>query len=169
MADKPGQAKGGKAGKQGGGGKGRLLLIVLALVLLLAGGAGAAWWLLLRPRQPPTAQQLAAERVQQIHFITLAPFVTNLASSDGSMHYLQTTLALRTSDPKLDTRIQALIPEIRNAILRLLASQPADKAASVQVRRQLRVQIRALINRLLGGSAAQAPVSGVYFTSYVVQ
>ena len=166
MADKPAQGKGGK------GGKGKLLLIVLAVVLLLgAGGGGAAWWFLLRKPHAPSPAQLAARRLASVHFIVLAPFVTNLASSDGSTHYLQTTVALKTSEPELDARISALTPELRNAILRLLASEPADKAASVQVREQLRQQIGHAVNRVLGAgpSAAGGPVSGVYFTAYVVQ
>lgn len=162
MADKPGQGK---------GGKGRLLIIVLALVLLLGGGgAGATWWFVLRKPQAPSAQELAARRLASVHFITLAPFVTNLASADGSAHYLQTTLALKTSDAGLDARITAMTPEVRNAVLRLLASQPADKAASVQVREQLRAQIARAVNALLAhAGGAAAAVSGVYFTEYVVQ
>lgn len=161
MADKPAEGK---------GGRGKLLLALLVLAVLLAAGGAAAWWFLLRKPPEPSAAQLAARRLASVHFIVLAPFVTNLASSDGSTHYLQTTVALKTSDPGLDARVSALTPEIRNAILRLLASQPADQAASVRVREQLRRQIGQAVNAVLGGGAgAAAAVSGVYFTAYVVQ
>ena len=161
MADKPEQGKRGKAG---------LLLALLALFVVLGAGGGAAWWFWLRKPHAPTAAELAARRLASEHFIVLAPFVTNLASGDGSTHYLQTTVALKTSEADVDARVTALTPEIRNAVLRLLGSEPAEKAASVEVREQLRGQIARAVNAVLGGPGhGAAAVSGVYFTAYVVQ
>lgn len=158
-----------KGAREGKARKGKLLLIVLPLLLLAAAGGAAAWWMLVHKAHPAHPAQAAAHPAP-IEFITLAPFVTNLASSDGNAHYLQTTIALKTSDPKLSERIATVTPEIRNAVLRLLASQPADKAASVQVRDMLRTQILQAVNQVLGtGAGHPGPVGGVYFTTYVVQ
>lgn len=160
--------------KKGGGKKKFLLLLVL---LLLAGG-GAAWWFLLRPQSAPNPEALAAEKEKHMHFISLEPFVTNLASPDGSMHYLQVKIDLKTFDPKADDLVTAMMPEIRNVILKILAGQAANHVGTVAGREALRGQILTAVNELLatrGGilpapkAARSAPIAGVYFTAFVVQ
>ncbi len=160
--------------KKGGGKKKFILLLVL---FMLAGG-GAAWWFLLRPQTAPSPEALAAEKEKHMHFISLEPFVTNLASQDGSMHYLQVKIDLKTYDSKADEQVTTMMPEIRNVILKILAGQAANQVGTVAGREALRGQILAAVNELLatrGGilpapkAAKSAPIAGVYFTAFVVQ
>lgn len=168
------------------GGKGKLIIIVLLVLVLLGGAGGAAAWFLLRPKPQPTPAQLAAAREKDMRFITMEPFVTNVQSSDGSTHYLQVRIDLKTYDPKAEEAVKRMTPELRNAILRILAAQSADTLATVATRDQLRGEILAAVNKLVAepnanaapgaavaGHAAQGkvegPISGVYFTAFVVQ
>lgn len=157
------------------GGKKKLVLLII--VLLLAGG-GAAWWFLLRPGMGKNPEAIAAEKEKQMHFISLEPFVTNLATQDGSAHYLQVKIDLKSFDPKVDAQVDAMMPEIRNAILKILAGQMANQVGTVAGREALRQQILGAVNELLltrGGilphpkTAKSPPIAGVYFTAFVVQ
>ena len=158
------------------GGKKKIILLIL---LLLAGGGGAAWWFLVRPHMKPNAEALAAEKEKHMRFISLEPFVTNLATQDGSAHYLQIKIDLKTFDPDAEGQVNAMMPEIRNTILKILAGQMANQVGTVAGREALRMQILDAVNGLLethGGivprpakNEKSPPIAGVYFTAFVVQ
>ncbi len=174
MAAKPVKAK---------SGKGRWVIIATVILVTFGGAAGSTWWFLIRPKPQLTPQQLTAQHEMLAHFISLDPFVTNVLSQDGSPHYLQVKIDLKTYEPKADEEVKTMTPEIRNTILRILAAQQADKVSTVQVREQLRQEILVAINRILtSGSGVPAhapaiahvappasPITGVYFTAFVVQ
>ncbi|OZB60183.1 MAG: hypothetical protein B7X31_12015 [Thiomonas sp. 13-66-29] len=175
MAEKPAKAK---------AGKGKWIIVAALVVVILGGGAGGVWWFMLRPKPQLSAQQLAAQREKLAHYISLEPFVTNVLSQDGNTHYLQVKIDLKTYEPKADEEVKTMTPEIRNTILRILASQEASKVSTVAVREQLRKEIQGAINQLFAresGNAAhgaspakpatgeKGPIAGVYFTAFVVQ
>lgn len=176
MAENPAKAK---------SGKGKLIIIVALALVVLAAGGGGVWWFMLRPKPQPSAQELAAQREKLAHYISLEPFVTNVLSQDGTTHYLQVKIDLKAYEPKVDEEVKTMTPEIRNTILRILASQEASKVSTVQVREELRKEILVAVNQLLSGSgagkdahavapaahgaSAKGPIAGVYFTAFVVQ
>ena len=183
----------GKAKEKDGGGKTKLIIIVLVAVIVLMAGGGAAAFFLLKPKAAPTmaelAAQAAAERAKNMRFISMEPFVTNLQSTDGTVHYLQVKIDLKTYDPSVEAKVKLMTPELRNNVLRILASESADKVDSVEGRDRLRQDILQSVNKVLetapavaaaegghgGGAAAAgashgaAPVDGVFFTAFVVQ
>ncbi len=138
-------------------GKGKLIIIAVVALVVLAAAGGAAWWFLMRPKPAPTPAQQAAQREKDIHFITLEPFLTNIASQDGNTHYLQVKIDLKTSDPKADDAVKNLTPEIRNTVLRILASQHAEQVTNIGARDLIRDQILLAINHVLGGDGTQQP------------
>ncbi len=153
MAEKEAKAGSGK-------GKGKLIIIMVVVLLLLGAGGGAAWWFLLRPKAGPAKLQAASHKPRDAHFITLKPFVTNVISQDDSTHYLQVKIDLKTFDTKTDSEVTSMTPEIRNAVLRILAAQHASTVTTVLVREDLRAQILVAINRVLngdGGSGVPTP------------
>jgi len=177
-------------GKETGGGKTKLIIIILIVIIVLMAAGGAAAFFLLRPKAPPTAAELAAqaaaERAKNMRFISMEPFVTNLQSTDGTVHYLQVKIDLKTYDPSVEAKVKLMTPELRNNILRILGAQTLDKVDSVEGRDRLREDILHAVNKVLesapaaggegghGGSAAPggagtAPIDGVYFTAFVVQ
>ncbi len=160
------------------GGRKKVLRWLFVLLIVAGVGGGAAWWFLLRPQAAPSAETLAAEKEKQMRFISLEPFVTNLATQDGSAHYLQVKIDLKTFDPKTAEQVNTMMPEIRNAILKILAGQMANQVSTVAGREALRLQILGALNGLLetrGGivphpqPAKSPPIAGVYFTAFVVQ
>ncbi|WP_449370409.1 flagellar basal body-associated FliL family protein [Thiomonas sp.] len=181
--------------KEQGGGKTRLIVIILVAIIVLMAGGGAAAFFLMKPKVPPTAAELAAqaaaERAKNLRFISMEPFVTNLQSSDGTVHYLQVKIDLKTYDPSIEGKVKLMMPELRNNILRILAAQSTDQVDTVQGRDHLREEILHSVNKVLegapaaaaasgghgggGGAApaaqghAKAPIDGVFFTAFVVQ
>ncbi len=156
-------------------GKGKLLvIIVVLLVLLLAAGGGAAWWFLIHKKPAAAAAGKAvAAAAQPAHFIHLQPFVTNVQSSDGQAHYLQVKIDLKTTDESVESKINQLMPEIRSSILDLLAAQQASTVTLDTTRAKLRVAIQAKVNHILVAAGASGagggPISGVYFSGFVMQ
>ncbi len=156
-------------------GKGKLILIIVLIVLLLAvAGGAAAWWFLGRAHGAKAPARPVVEAPKPAHFINLKPFVTNVQSQDGQTHYLQVTLDLKSDDAKVDASVTQLMPEIRSAILNILASQQAATVTQEATRNKLRGQIQAKVNQiLLGGGAAASttngPITGVYFSGFVMQ
>ena len=181
--------------KEKGGGKTKLIIIILVAVIVLMAGGGAAAFFLMKPKAAPTAAELAAEaaaeKAKNMRFISMEPFVTNLQSTDGSVHYLQVKIDLKTYDPSVEGKVKLMTPELRNNILRILAAQSIDKVDSVEGRDHLREDILHSVNKVLegapavaaagdghgggGGAAAAAhghdgaPIDGVFFTAFVVQ
>ena len=155
-------------------GKGKLLVIIVAvLVLLLAAGGGAAWWFLVHQKAAAASAKPVAAAAQPAHFIHLQPFVTNVQSSDGQAHYVQVKIDLKTTDESAESKINQLMPEIRSSILDILAAQQASTVTLDATRAKLRVAIQAKVNQILvaagAGGAGSGPISGVYFSGFVMQ
>ena len=183
--------------KEKGGGKTKLIIIILVAVIVLMAGGGAAAFFLMKPKAPPSAAELAAaaaaEKAKNMRFISMEPFVTNLQSTDGTVHYLQVKIDLKTYDPSVEAKVKLMTPELRNNILRILAAQSTDKIETVESRDHLRDEILKSVNKVLEGAPAVAggggghgessaapapaaahghdgaPIDGVYFTAFVVQ
>lgn len=179
--------------KEKGGGKTKLIIVILVAIIVLMAAGGAAAFFLLKPRSAPTpaelAAQAAAERAKNMRFISMDPFVTNLQSTDGAVHYLQVKIDLKTYDPSVENKVKLMTPELRNSILRILAMQSTASVETVEGQDKLRQQILQAVNQVLsaapavsaaqeghgGGAApaatgsAEAPIAGVYFTAFVVQ
>jgi flagellar FliL protein len=181
--------------KEKGGGKTKLIIIILVAVIVLMAGGGAAAFFLMKPKAVPTAAELAAQaaadRAKNMRFISMEPFVTNLQSTDGNVHYLQVKIDLKTYDPSVEGKVKIMTPELRNNILRILAAQSTDKIETVEGRDHLRQEILQSVNKALEGAPAvvaaegghggggggahaasghhEAPIDGVYFTAFVVQ
>ncbi len=162
--------------KKSGVGK-LLVIIIVLLVLLLAGGGAAAWWFLVH--QKASAAQAhgakpAPPAAKPAHFINLDRFVTNVQSSDGQTHYLQVQIALKTSSSGVGASLNQLKPEVRSAILDILAAQQASTVTLDATRQKLRQQIQARVNAILmaagvHGDSPGGPITGVYFSGFVMQ
>ena len=157
-------------------GKGKLIVIIAVVVLLLGAGGAAAWWFLVHDKAGKTPAKPVAAAPKPAHFISLQPFVTNVQSTDGQVHYVQVTIDLKADDPKVDEQVTALMPEIRSAILNILAAQQAATVTQDATRDKLRATILAKVNAILrsaepasSGKAAAAPILGVYFSGFVMQ
>jgi len=139
------------------GGKKGLLIIVAVAVLMLAIGGGAAWFLLGHKSEPHAEQAKPKHNLPPV-FVTLEPFVVNLAGD--AQHYLQVGIDLRVVDNSVSDQIKLHLPEIRNGVLLLLSSKTVEDLAGVDQKNRLRDEIREAVNRPLGiHSPAPKPTS----------
>ena len=154
-------------------GMGKLIVIIVVLLVLLAAGGGAAWWFLIHQKETKGPAKPVAAAPKPAHFISLQPFVTNVQSTDGQVHYLQVTIDLKAEDPKTDEQVKQLMPEIRSAILNVLAAQQAATVTQEATRDKLRATILAQVNQILRSgfddTSKTPPISGVYFSGFVMQ
>lgn len=83
----------------------------------------------------------------------------------GGRRFLSTIVGLTLNDPKSEPLVAAQMPIIRDAAITLLASKSLDQLASIGYRDSLRSDLMAVIN----GLVKDGPVTGVVFSTYVLQ
>lgn len=161
------EAKGGAA-KEGVGSK-KILILVVVLVLL-AGGGGAAYWFLVK--QGGHAEEGAPTKKKKAEappvFMTLETFVVNLMPHDAEQ-YLQVGVDLKVAEQHVIDQVKLHMPEIRSATLVLLSSKRGDELATPEGKQKLAEDIRNQVNAILGTEGEESGVTGVFFTSFVIQ
>jgi flagellar FliL protein len=133
--------------------KGRTGLIVAlaAVVLLGGGGGGAAWWFLGRGDPDPEAEAARAQARREAtrQFVTLEPFVVNLADRE-SERYAQVGIVLEVEGAESNKRIADRMPAVRNEILLLISSKQAQQLTTREGKEQLAAEIALAAARPLG-------------------
>lgn len=145
-----------------------MLIVLIALLVVGAGVGGGAFFYL--KASPASAGETHEEKGPPV-YIKLEPAVVNVSNGEDS-HYLQVSIDLKTFDAKVGDEVNLLMPEIRDGILTLLASQNPETVTQPAEREKLRQQIKVLVNRLLtthGKEKSKDPVDGVFFTAFVMQ
>jgi len=122
-------------------GKKRLVIGALAGLVLLGGGGGAAWYLLKgAPDEAKAAAAAEARRQASRTFVTLEPFVVNLADRQLE-RYVQVGLVLEVEGKDANRRITERMPAVRNQILLLLSSKLAADLISREGKERLAAEI----------------------------
>lgn len=145
--------------------KGKLVLVLGALLVLGIGG-GAAWYLT-QSGEKSAAQE--AQKPKPPVFVTLETFTVNLQSDGDSDHYLQVGIDLKVADSAVVDLVKLHMPEIRNGVLLLLSSKSTGQIISLEGKQKLSEEIQAQINKPINAKATGKGVTGVYFTSFVIQ
>jgi len=161
----------------------RRVAIAVAL-LALAGAGGGAWVLLGSTQGAPQETQAASKRepAKPPLFVPIETFIVNL-QREGDEQYLQVNLTLRVSGSDVEDALKLHGPEIRNRILLVLAGKKASEVASTAGKQQLAEEITSGVNEILaaakplpaagpgakGKGAPPKPVTGVLFTSFIIQ
>ena len=143
--------------------KGKLFLV---LGVLLALGGGAAWYFM--PSDTKTAEH-KEEKPKPPVFVTLETFTVNLQAEGGGEHYLQVGIDLKVADSAVVDLVKLHMPEIRNGVLLLLSSKSAEQISSLEGKQKLSAEIQEQVNKPLSAKAAGQGVTGVFFTSFVIQ
>ncbi len=144
-----------------------LLIVIIAAVVVVLGGAGAVF--LLMGGEPEAGQQAEEEHAEEEqHFVyeKLETFTVNLADQES---YLQTEISLKVADPAVQEKLKLRMPEVRDALLRLLSSKTAEELATPDGKDELSREVRKEINALIGAKKADQGVQGVLFTSFIIQ
>lgn len=150
--------------------KSRLVMIIVLILILLA-GAGAAWYF----TQPQPAgkqnndikKEAKAASVAPI-FMTLETFTVNLLPDPGEQ-YLQTDISLQLSKTAHEESIKQFMPLVKAQTLMILSSKRSSEISSIEGKNTLSQEIADNINKLLAQDGKDPVVSGVFFTSFIIQ
>lgn len=169
----------GSAGKEGGGGsKKGLITIILAAVVVLAAGGGGAWWYFTQSAaehaEEPAEEGAKAPKKKKKKeseapvFMSLESMVVNLMPHEAEQ-YLQVGIDLKVAEPKVTEEIKLHMPEVRSGLLVLLSSKRGEELASTEGKQKLAQEVQDHVNKVLGVESAEEGVTGVFFTSFVIQ
>ena len=190
MADKPADAAPPKSKK--------LLLILGLLLVVLALAAGGAWFLISKQRaaaddseQEPVAHASSAGPPT---YLPLDNMVVNLADPGGEK-VAQIGITLELFDAKAVEKVKQYLPTIRSGVLLLVSQRTAEELLQRQGKEKLAADILREAARPFGGGDEEAeaepekpadgakkpkvakkakprqqmPVTGVLFSSFIVQ
>jgi flagellar FliL protein len=126
------------------------LIVSLAAVLLLGAGGGGYFFVSKQERDPEAEAAKAEEKRKAARtFVTLEPFVVNLADRD-SERYAQIGLVLEVESKDLEAKLAAKMPAVRNEILLLISSRLANQLTTREGKEQLAAEIAVAAARPLG-------------------
>lgn len=171
-----------------------LILLLIVLLGLSLAAVGALTLLLIKQRasassesdtaahagantQPASPPPVVVNPNAPPVFVTLDPFVVNLAPGEGE-RYLQTIIVLRIADPKFEPILKQYLPEVHHRINLLLSSKLPSELVTPQGREQLARELTDEINRVLGYPpqprdqqpvGPSGPVQAVLFRSFIIQ
>ncbi|MEW6676552.1 MAG: flagellar basal body-associated FliL family protein [Pseudomonadota bacterium] len=165
--------------------KGKLLIIILALVgvVVLAGGGLAAWLLMSAPDKSKKAKAEdggeeghgdaeAGEEEEEGHdehppvYEKLDQFTVNLADQET---YLQTEIQLLVASPEVQAKIKERMPEVRDAMIRLLSSKMPEDLSMPDGKTKLADEVQKEINDVLGIKKKSQGVKKVLFGAFIIQ
>lgn len=146
--------------------KGKLILILAVLLVLGGAGGGAAWYF---TQSGGDHAEHKEEKPKPPVFVTLETFTVNLQSDGGNEHYLQVGIDLKVTEQSVVDLVKLHMPEIRNSVLLLLSSKSAEQIASLEGKQKLSSEVQEQVNKPLNAKATGKGVTGVFFTSFVIQ
>ncbi|MFZ6767019.1 flagellar basal body-associated protein FliL [Undibacterium sp. Di26W] len=144
-----------------------LIMIAVAVFLLVAVGGGAAI-LLSKKGATNKEKEHKAEPAKAPVFLALEPFTVNL-QSDGGDKYLQISMTLQVQDEEQVNLIKANMPQVRSRLLLLLSSKDATEILSGEGKEKLVNEVIEKVSLPFVAKGEPQKVSGVFFTSFVVQ
>ena len=156
--------------------KRKLLIIIIALaaVVLVASAVGA-YLLLSKPAAEKKAkashgdeERQAAAKEEEAHppvYEKLDTFTVNLADQQS---FLQTEVQLLLADTKVQEKLKAHMPEVRDAMIRLLSSKSAEELSQPEGKTKLAQEIEKQINEVLGAKKSNG-VKKVLFAAFIIQ
>lgn len=147
--------------------KKKLIIIIAAAVILLAGGGGAAWFFT-HQKSDPKKEVKHEEPAHAPVFVTLETFTVNL-QPDPDEKFLQLELSLQVASPEEAELLKAQMPAVRNRLLMLLTSKKATDLSTVEGKKLLSDEIVAEVKKPFSKDAKPQEISGVFFTSFVIQ
>jgi len=144
------------------------LVIIIAAVLLLAGGGGGAAWYFLGHKSPPKKEVKHEEPAKAPVFVTLETFTVNL-QADPDEKFLQLDMSLQVASPEVAELLKVQMPAVRNRLLMLLTSKKPSDISTMEGKKQLSDEIVTEVKKPFTPGAKPQEVSGVFFTSFVIQ
>jgi flagellar FliL protein len=107
----------------------------------------------------------AGVEVASVGTITAIEDLVVNPSGSGGTRYLCTTVALEAMEHLVAEEVAEREPQIRDALIEILARRTVEDLGSLRTREELREEIKVAVNDLL----ATGDVVGVYFSNFVLQ
>jgi flagellar FliL protein len=149
--------------------KKKLIIIIVAVVALLAGGGGAWFFMKGDAEHGDEHAEVEEEHVELPPvFVPLETFTVNL-QPDPDERFLQLEMSLQVATAEEETKLTNHMPAVRNRILMLLGSKVASEISDTEGKQALIEEIIEEVNEPFSEKGKPQEVSGVFFTSYVIQ
>ncbi len=113
----------------------------------------------------------AGTEIQQAGILPLEPFIVNLNDPIGR-RYLKLTLKLELRKKEYEDKIRGddlLMSKIRDTIFLILSSKTYDELRTVSGKLSLKQEIITKVNSVISSSFDEEPVTGCFFTEFVIQ
>jgi flagellar FliL protein len=161
--------------------KTKLIIIILVVLLLLSGIGGAVYYFFIKedPVESAAVEGSATSVVKPAPkevpgkppvFLALESFTVNLKVAQGEdQHFLQIGISLQLRSDKSADPIKQRMPQVRNRVLMLLTNSKPDELSTTEGKEKLVEQIQTQVNALYPQLVEDAPVVGVFFTSFIIQ
>ncbi len=130
-----------------------LKLIIGVLCIVGAAGGGAYWWL--HRHHDESSNEAKVEPEKPPVFLPLDNFVVNLQLEENPQ-YLQVGLTLKVADAPAVDAVKLHMPEVRDAILLLLAGQKASTLLTLDGKRKLALDILKSVNLIVAPAAMES-------------
>lgn len=147
--------------------KSKKLILILGAVLLLAGGGGGAWFFMGGKSSGENAHA-KQEPPKPPVFIAMDPFTVNL-QPEASEQYLQVQFTLQVADEKQVEQLKLYMPLVRSRVLLLLSGKKPSELSTPEGKKRLQDDIVATVKQPFTPQNPPLGVTGVFFTSFVIQ
>lgn len=150
--------------------KKKLFVMLGAILIAIAAGGGGAWYFLggKSSGEGGEAHSAKHEPPKAPVFLQMEQFTVNLQPEVGEQ-YLQIAFTLQVSSPEQVDLIKLYMPLVRSRLLLLLSSKKASELSTADGKKKLQDEIVAAIKQPFAANMQPQEVSGVFFTSFVIQ
>jgi flagellar FliL protein len=148
--------------------KKKLIIIIAVATLVLAGLGGGAMMFLGKKSAAPKDEPRKEEPHKAPVFLPLDAFTVNL-QSESNDKYLQVNMTLQLPDEKATEAFKANMPQVKSRMLLLLSSKDAAEILTPEGKQVLIQEIMDKLNEPFSPKGEPQAISGVFFTSFVVQ
>jgi flagellar protein FliL len=143
------------------------ILIIGLLLLVLGIGGGGTWYFLGSSSEPVAAAK--QEPPKPPVFLPIDQFTVNLQSDSGTDQFLQVAFTLQLADQEQVELIKTYMPLVRSRLLLLLSSKKASEISGIDGKKKLSEEIIAQVKQPFLPQGTPQAVTGVFFTSFVIQ
>jgi len=152
--------------KSKGKGKGKLRMVLLSCLVLGLAAAGGAYYYHYVYQQPHETK--AVLKVEAPIFIPLEAFTVNLQPG-GRTRFLHVAMTLKMTDAPSQARITQYLPEVRSRVLSILSNREADSLTTQEGKAKLSGEIMTSLSQPFAPNLPKQTMTGVMFTSFMLQ
>lgn len=159
----------------------KLIIIIAIIVLLLGAGAGGYYFFMVKPAD---AEQNASADKQdkaeadksetdeniepEVYYEMLDPLIVNFPPG-ASAKLIKISVSVLINGESDADALKKHEPMIRNNLLMLISAVGADKAKTLEGKKELQASMLSEIGKVMEKMTKKNPVKDVFFTEFVMQ